>query len=139
LKYQGFKKNCSRHQARPENTATGFTMVEVIVALAILGISLAAVFGSMRMCSTASHHSRMLTKSVLLAESLLTEVKLDRNPVFETRRGQKGLYRWRVQIAAAPVENVGAICVRVKWQEQQRTQQYELLSLIHIKPAIEGK
>ena len=139
MRNQQFKKDCNRHQTHPGYTATAFTMVEVIVALVILSTSLIAVFGAMRTCSGAAHHTRMLSKSVLLAESLLTEVKLNKNPVFETKKGQEDLYRWQVQIASTPVENLGAVCVQVKWQEKQRQQQYELFSLVHIESFIKGK
>jgi type II secretion system protein I len=122
-----------------KNYAKGFTMVEVVVALAILSISLIAVFGAMRTCSMAAYHSRMLTKSVLLAESLLTEVMLNKNKAFENTQGQTDVYLWQVNITPTPVENLAAICVQVKWQEQQRPQQYELFSLIYIEPAFEGK
>lgn len=114
-------------------------MVEVIVALAVLGTSIIAVFGAMSTCSMAAHHTRMLTKSVLLAESLLAEARLTENAVFETKEGREGSYRWQVRIAPTPVENLAAIHVQVKWQEQRRQQQYELFSLIHMKPLIEGK
>ncbi|GAG49590.1 unnamed protein product, partial [marine sediment metagenome] len=55
------------------------------------------------------------------------------NTVFETKEGQEGLYRWKVQIAPTPVESLGAVHVQVKWQEQQRQQQYELFSLVQMK------
>jgi len=117
----------------------GFTMVEVVVALAILSISLIAVFGTMRSCSMAAYHSRMLTKSVLLAENLLTQAALNKNKSFENTQGQTDTYRWQVNIVPTAVENLAAICVQVNWQEQQRPQQYELFSLMYIEPAFEGQ
>jgi hypothetical protein len=108
-------------------------MIEIIVALTILSVTIVAVFGSMRMCATAAHHTRMLTESVLLAESLLAETKVSQNAVYETREGQKDLYQWKVQVAPTPVENLGAIHVQVQWLEQQRPQQYELFSLVQMK------
>lgn len=114
-------------------------MVEVIVAIALLSTTTIAVFCAMRTCSTAAHHTRMLTRSVLLAESLLVEARLAENTVFETKEGQEDLYRWKVQIASTPIENLGAIHVHVKWQEQQRQQQYELFSLVQMKSFTERK
>jgi hypothetical protein len=112
-------------------------MVEVVVAVAVLSTSIIAVFGAMRTCSRAAHHSRMLTKSVILAESLLVETWLSENAVFETRQGQEGPYHWNVRIVPTPVENLGAIQVQVTWQEQQREQQYKLISLVQMKSFIE--
>ena len=139
MRNQQSKKDCNRRQTHPGYTATAFTMVEVIVALAILSTSLIAIFGAMRTCSRAAHHTRMLTRSVLLAETKLAETRLTGNVAFETTEGREDLYRWQVRIAPTPVENLGAICVQVKWQEQQRRQQYELFSLVYMESSIKGK
>lgn len=114
-------------------------MVEVVVAIALLGITMIAVFGAMRTCSRASHHARMLTKSVLLAETLVCETVQSRHVAFETKQGQESPYRWKVRIVPTPVENLGAVHVQVTWREQQREQQYELLSLVHMKSFVERK
>jgi Tfp pilus assembly protein PilE len=126
-------RQSDREKIRSKSEATAFTMVEIVVALAILSITMVAVFGSMRTCAVAAHHTRMLTKSVLLAESLLAETMLSENTVYETREGRKDLYQWKVQIAPTPVENLGAVHVQVQWLEQQRSQQYELFSLVQMK------
>jgi hypothetical protein len=114
-------------------------MVEVVVALAILSTTIIAVFGAMRTCATAAHHNRMLTRSVLLAETLLVEVRLSEIAVFETKEGREDSYQWQVRIVPTPIENLGAIHVQVRWQEQQREQQYELFSLVQMKSFMERK
>jgi len=114
-------------------------MVEVIVALALLGITLIAIFGVMRTCAGAAHHARMLTGSVLLGETLIAEAATSKNPAFETRQASVGLYHWELRLAQTPVESLGAVHVKINWLEQQRPQQYELLTFIRMKPAIEGK
>jgi general secretion pathway protein I len=118
--------------------AQAFTMVEVIVALAILGVTLIALFGAMRTCAAAAHHNRMLTGAVLLAESLLTETLLAENPTFQTTRGRKGLYQWQVQVAPTPVENLAAVKVTIQWARQPHPQSYELVGLLHVKASLEG-
>lgn len=136
---QQSEKGDNQCKARSKKTTLGFTMVEVIVAIAILSTGIIAVFGAMRICSTAAHHTRMLTKSVLLAEALLVEVRLSENAVFETKEGREGSYWWKVRIVPTPAENLGAIHVQVRWQEQQREQQYELFSLVQMKSFMERK
>lgn len=114
-------------------------MVELVVALVILGTSCIAIITSMSVCSRAAQHAKMLTASVLLAERLLTETMLKKNLNFETTTGQQNLYKWQIQITPSPAENLGAVCVQVKWQEQGRLCQYELLSLVNINSSIRGK
>ena len=113
--------------------AGAFTLAETIVALTLLGVALVAVFGALRTCSRATRHARMLTDSVLIAERLLTEVRLDENRAFATCQGVEGLYRWRVRVAPTPVEGLGAVHIQVMWPEQQRPQQYDLFSLVCMK------
>lgn len=122
------------------DSTAGFTMVEVIVSLGILGVSLVAIFGAMQISARASHHSRMLSRSVLLAESLLAETRIRMlpKPVYETRSGNNGSYSWEVRVTRTTVEQLGAVRVQVNWQEQQREQEYELLSLVNMKPTLTG-
>ena len=108
--------------------------MEVIVALVILSTALLAVFGALRASAGGARHARMLTRSVLLAETLLAEAALAEEKAFGTKEGQQDLYHWKVQIAPTPVENLAAIHVEVIWQEQQRQQQYELVSFVHLRP-----
>lgn len=114
-------------------------MMEVVVALVILSTTVIAVFGAMQTCARAAHHTRMLTKSVLLAESLLVETRLSENTAFETREGREDRYNWKVRIVPTPVESLGAIHVCIEWREQQRRQQYELFSLVQMKSFTERK
>jgi prepilin-type N-terminal cleavage/methylation domain-containing protein len=137
LKTQRSKKD--RFGTNTDGSAAGFTIIEVVVAIALMSTTMTAVFYALRACSKAAHHTRMLTVSVLLAESLLVEARLTENTAFETREGQNGSYSWKLQIASTPVENLGVIHVQVGWQEQQRQQQYELFSLIQMKSFTERK
>ena len=111
----------------------GFTLVEVLVALGLLGITMVAVFNVLRTCATAAHHARMLTQSVLLAERLMTETRLQENPAFENHEGSEGFYSWMVRVSPTPVEDLGAVHVQVMWSEQGRAQQYDLVSLMNMK------
>jgi type II secretion system protein I len=117
----------------------GFTMVEIIVALVILSTSMLAIFGVLSTCSRASYHSRQLTKAELIAESLMTQAMLKQPISYETIQGTQEPFTWQYKITQTDCENLGAISVQVQWQEQQRPQQYELFSLVHVSPLAESK
>ena len=117
----------------------GFTMVEVIVALAILSTSMLAVFGTLRMCTTANSSSQRLTESVLLAERLLAETTLKDSITFHTTKGYKDRFSWQIQTAPTRMDNLAAVYVTVQWIEQQKPQEYQLYLLMHIPVLMEGK
>lgn len=124
-------------ETRPGNchkcSNRGFTLIEVLVAAAIVGTTMIAAFSAMRACASAAHHTRMLTKSSLLAENLLVEAAMSDNVSFQTEQGRTDQYNWKVRVAPTPVENLGAVRVEVKWTEQGREQKYELFSLVQMK------
>ena len=117
----------------------GFTMVEIIVALAILSTSMLAVFGTLRMCTTASSSTQRLTESVLLAEKLLAEATLNDKITYRTTRGSEGQFSWQIQTAPTEMDNLAAVGIKIQWHEQQKPQEYRLYSLIHIPALMEGK
>jgi prepilin-type N-terminal cleavage/methylation domain-containing protein len=119
--------------------AHGFTMVEIIVALAILSTSMLAVFSVLMMCTAANNGSQRLTEAVLLAEKLMSDVVLEKNITYQTTQGSGDAFTWQIQIAPTEIDNLAAICVNIRWLQQQKPQEYELLSLMHIPAMLEGK
>ena len=112
-------------------------MVEIIVALAILSTSMLAVFGTLSMCTTANSSSQRLTESVLLAEKLLAETTLN-NITYRTTEGSEGLFSWQIQTAPTELHNLAAVSIKIQWLNQQKPQEYQLYSLMHIPNLMEG-
>jgi len=130
------KFNSHRYNFRDSG---GFTMIEIIVALAILSTAMLAVFGTLRMCSTANSHSQRLTESILLAEKLLAETTLNNKVTYQTTKGSKGQFSWQIKTAPTEMDNLAAFSVQIQWLDQQKPQEYQLNSLVHIPPLMEGK
>ncbi|MFH1437801.1 MAG: prepilin-type N-terminal cleavage/methylation domain-containing protein [Pseudomonadota bacterium] len=55
----------------------GFTLLEVMVAVAILALSLTAVFSSQIQSVTMSNHAKWITKANMLARCKMSEVELE--------------------------------------------------------------
>lgn len=119
--------------------SSGFTIVEVVVAIAVLSTSMLAVFGTLRICASANNTSQRLTESMLLAEKLLAEISLDDRIIYRTIKGDEGLFHWQVKTVPTGLDNLAAISVMVEWLDQQKTKKYQCYSLIHIPASIEGK
>lgn len=118
----------------------GFTLIEVVVALAILGISLGL---AMRLISASLHKVRLIAEhssAVALADSKMSELLLDDEAaqpgelvgVFDEN------YRWRALIEELPPEEVDSpqvltkllrIRLDVYWLDRGREQAYSLETL----------
>ena len=133
------KNKCLQEVINTKRDANAFTIVELIVALSVLSTAVVAVFGTISICSTAAHHSRMLTRAVLLAENQLVDTRLLSNANFEVRQGSSGRFKWKVHIVPTEIENLAAIKVEIDWNEQQRQQHYELISLMKMKSFEQNK
>jgi general secretion pathway protein I len=87
---------------RPPNraTASGFTLIEVLLAFVVFALSFAVVLeiisGSMR----STVRARQYTEVALITQSVMDRVGLD-IPLEEGARasGESGAYRWELQIS----------------------------------------
>ena len=117
----------------------GFTMAEVIVAIAIMSTSLLAIFSTVRSCSMAADRNRKLTQSVLIAETLLNEQMLNEQIAYQSTQGQTDKYNWQIQIMQTDIENLAKIEITVAFGQQSAQQQYQLISFLYIKPETVSK
>jgi general secretion pathway protein I len=114
----------------------GFTLVEVIVALAVLSVGLGASLGLVSDGLSRTANAARLTEAGALTQTLLARVGVD--VPFEERSGEFGDgYRWELKVVpygdAKEQEAwpVGAyiVTVRVAWAEGTRPRAYELTTL----------
>ncbi len=73
-----------------QNKANGFTLVEVLFAMAILAIALIAVFQSQSQSISMSTESRFMTTASLLAQSKMVEVEAGSTLVSHSEDGDFG-------------------------------------------------
>lgn len=119
--------------SQDSKSPNGFTLVEVIVALSVFGFSMMAVFQALTTCAVAAHHTRMLTRSVLMAEKLLVETRVVGISSFSVQEGREGPFSWRIRTSETSVPGLGLFNVTVTWLEQQRPQAFELDSLVRME------
>jgi prepilin-type N-terminal cleavage/methylation domain-containing protein len=125
-------------QSHIKKPARAFTMIEVIVSLAIMATALLAIFTAMRSSSSAAVQSRTLTKATLLAETLLSEIFIAEDLAFNTTQGERGRLQWKIQIVPTPIDNLAAVNIKISWPFASGSRHYELLSLRCIEPKFEG-
>ena len=96
----------------------GFTLLEILVALAVLAIALTATARGLGMAidTTAALRDRTLARWV--AEDKLTQLELAREwPALDTKEGDADMggraFRWRQQISTTPVARMRRVEVSI--------------------------
>jgi general secretion pathway protein I len=123
---------------------SGFTLVEVIVALAILSIGLSVLLGSIAASLRQTANAARMAEASTLAQSLMAEVGTDLPLKEEDRVGEfPNGYRWHLQMQ--PYGNameseewpVGAypylVSTAVEWEEGQTD------VLTHLRHCVSGR
>jgi general secretion pathway protein I len=105
----------------------GFTLLEVLVAVAVLGLALVSLLGLHVRNLALIERDQRITEGTLLARALMTEAEVEPFPEvglidgdFEERYPERfpGL-RWEREVAATPVPDVREIRVRVFRGEEE--------------------
>lgn len=128
-------RRCCRKLYRPAEGAAGFTLLEVVVSLALLGLLLSAAFGVFAAGMRSSRSSTEYTRAVIEAERIVKDVQASGiRP--EVRQGvtDRG-FRWRAETTSdrsnaddAPAQ-LFHIRVSVAWQSGQAEKQVDLVTL----------
>jgi general secretion pathway protein I len=85
-----------------QNKASGFTLMEVMIAMAILAIALVAIFQLQSQSISMSTDSRFMTTAALLAQSKMVEVEADSTLANHSEDGDFGpdypQYIWHLAV-----------------------------------------
>lgn len=112
----------------------GFTLLEVMVAVAILAIVLVSLLGLKNRGTQDVMFSEHITTATLLAKRMMTETLLTTPIVQKEDEGEfpeeefKG-YTWKMTISPSEIEKtLMEVRVAVLWKEGERQEQVELVS-----------
>jgi len=111
----------------------GFTLLEVMVAVAILSMVLVTLIGLKNQSSRDVLLAEHMTTATLLAKQKMTEALLTRVVLPEEKEGEfedeafKG-YLWKKTVAVTPLPAVMEVRVAVLWKEGDRDEMVELVS-----------
>jgi general secretion pathway protein I len=106
--------NHKRRNGRMKRTSEkGFTLLEVMIAVAILAITLVAVFQSQSQSISMAGNARFLTTASLLAQSKMAEMEAIGMKNIKTEAGDFGRdfadYEWRMTVKEMDIETVKKI------------------------------
>lgn len=112
----------------------GFTLLEVIVALAIVATVLVALLGLQGRTISLSDRQQSITQATMLAQERMSEVEMaapsgnqDDEGVFEQPFAK---YRWQVRYEQTPLAAVSQVNVTVFWGEEGSNEDVTLTSFL---------
>ena len=115
----------------------GFTLVEVLVALAILAGTMVMLYGAMGDAASRLARAQAEAGALALAQSKLDEVGVTIAPIVGDVTGAAGPYRWTVSIAVAGTAEervawpavLAEVSVTVSWPEAAATRSFSVKTL----------
>jgi general secretion pathway protein I len=117
--------------------ADGFTLLEVMIALAIVAIALVTLLGLSNRTVLVHERIQKLTRATLLAQQLMSEQEVQVVGVGAVDEEQEGVFEepfadfsWRIYYEATMIPQVRQIHVQVSWGQAQPNQQVELISFV---------
>jgi general secretion pathway protein I len=121
----------------------GFTLIEILVAMAILGICLVTILQLFSGGLRSSRISRDYTKAIFHAREKMTEILLFEELAEGTLEGDfADGYRWQAQILEVGIDQEGMpslpidlfeITVQVLWKDGERDKLFDLKTLKTVK------
>lgn len=104
--------------------ARGFTLIEILVALAVVGVGLAALITASGRSTRDAAELRDRTYANWVARNVLAEIRLEYETLGdETRRGEETLggqeWAWQAEIREAGIPVLRQIIVRVSRPEEE--------------------
>lgn len=115
----------------------GFSLLEVMIALAIVAIALVSLLGLSNRSILVQDKIQRLTQATLLAQQLMSEEELnvegkrlnwdDREDVFEE---PFETFRWEISYQETLISRVKQVTVTVIWGDPDRNEQVQLVSFL---------
>jgi len=115
----------------------GFSLLEVMIALAIVAIALVSLLGLSNRSILVQDKIQRLTQATLLAQQLMSEEELnvegkrlnwdDREDVFDE---PFETFRWEISYQETLISRVKQVTVTVLWGDPDRNEQVQLVSFL---------
>jgi len=112
----------------------GFTLLEVMVALAILSVVLVALFSQQARGIVQGNEARIITKASLLAQErmagLLTEERLRIGDEEGEVKDSIPPFKWRQTVEESTIEGMKKLTIIVLWKEGERERDVRFVTYV---------
>ena len=118
--------------------AKGFTLLEIMVALAVLALALLALLTLRNRDVAMRAEARHLVTATALAQAKLEEVSRVQGARDQAQSGDAGEhypgYTWRWSLEPVPLTGWLELLVQVAWHEGNNPEQVELVTYVKATP-----
>ncbi|MBU4312589.1 MAG: prepilin-type N-terminal cleavage/methylation domain-containing protein [Candidatus Omnitrophica bacterium] len=120
----------------------GFSLLELIIAVAVLAIGLVGILQIFPVGLRASYRAGMVTKAAFLAQNKIEEIKISgfdaitELPPKIPLSGSEGDFEWEIAIDEVDLEglesddDIRQITVTVNWPERNRTRSKDFVTYV---------
>jgi prepilin-type N-terminal cleavage/methylation domain-containing protein len=111
----------------------GFSLVEVMCAILILGVGLVGLSQGITTALSSNKESEVQTAAALIAAGRIETLRAEGYLQEGVQEGEVGLYRWRESVASSTIEGLYEVAVVVENAKTGRAL-YELRTLLFEAP-----
>jgi general secretion pathway protein I len=112
----------------------GFTLLEVMVALAVLSVALVVLFSQQATSISRGNEARIVTKATLLAQErmagLLAEGRLSMGTEEGEVKDSIPSFKWRELVEEGSIEGMKRLTVVVLWKEGERERDVRFVTYV---------
>ena len=124
-----------RHAA---DNCKGFTLLEVMIALAIISIALVAMLGLVQRNILVNDRLQQMTQATFLAKQKMAEIENGILSGLERNLGEfpppNQQFSWRAQYSSTPIQGIQQIDLSVIWGEEKDNELVTLTSFLPESP-----
>ena len=120
-----------------QRNSAGFTLLEIMIALAIISIALTALLSLGNRTIAVHDRLQKITQATLLAQHKMSEVETsstsatlsgEENGVFEE---PNDIFSWKVDYSDTPLPSIKMVSVTVSWGEENNNETVTLDSFVY--------
>lgn len=112
----------------------GFTLLEVMVALAIVGIVMVAMLGLIQRNILLNEHLQQMTRATLLAKQRMAEIEGGMSADNTQLQGEFAApdeeFRWQMTYTPTPIIGVQQVDLEVLWGDEAGNEMVTLTSFV---------
>lgn len=118
---------------------TGFTLIEVLIALGIVALALSVLLGLFLRDLKMTQEAQFVSQGTLLLQRALTSLQADPKPptgeLSGTFPAPHQMYRWTRQITVTPFRTVRQVMLRVSWPPYRPWSSVGLTTYVYVPAA----